>query len=1282
MRVILIAIVSVPLAVLLSNDFSTAYAQGAEVSLGAAEFLKKYTDELADAKVYKNNGGKKPLREFPARWRRIDGGFWKAFSAREVLPESVRELRWDKLATSVELPLRWNSKNKRFDLLEKEAYFVPPSVLKFTLAFLIAHGSLSQELGKTNSTLSVGAAALLAADNVYSTNLTCLPREVQEPAAIVSILLLHNEELIKNCFGNRRPERGQSIDKAIERLCSMEANGKTHVILGPCHGIEFLEQEGRGLTLAEFLPPHRDSQEQLLKQIKKGYAAGRPVANLTVDALIVKELCTSLYGIPSIAPSPEEAAKHWGSELKLLREAAEEELALRSQKRFLEVSDWQNQPFRTNSDPTLLRVLLEMAFHAAAPDLKGDPADEADFLAILKEIPHTNDVLKLASPKDPRITMWSDVKRDGMAATLQWVGIRRCRPYQSERLYNETLRIHLISYQSISSKRLLGIDAKAFVTVEGAGSGQTGGEGKEVMRPLGDVKKGDKVRGYRGLDREGGSGPFPVFENAEKSATWFTVTNVQKSEIREETALPHLLLRFDDGQLAMGSPHRVLARAGTQLHWSRVGDLHPLDKLWSTKAPESVTAAQGTTATKQLDVLRIQESTSPVSLVELSLSGEETRGEATNILVSTAATGGVTILAEAGCVDAGPVDPSLSILVEGGKATIREVADDMDNLFIARAFGVPESEGPEALKGYPTNVEGSVDIPVGNVIILELEDHGIVTMGDGNWVFKFEDRQYKETRVSRLKRGDRLLANLDPVELVKVKGMSPSERTEETPFVMLQFANLPWAKIGPLLLSVDCHYRDAGATGISAGTQIAVKAASNGPPRMGQRWYTLGNTDVLEEEILTFDLARKAYAADRLSEQPRRWETTRSIEITAKGDSERTLVVGPGQKLLDGETFQLKRADDFQVGGTVRVAEPDGGEPGRWEVTGLSYRYHPPRDVFTLRTGMMPLYGELPTISGVAFANGFATEVERGHQRKPAPGRRPDEGLPGDGQSHTISGVDQARPGGLQVDSLNEPSTVFFPSDVQVLLEERAKTIWGVFQAERDGGRLKLPEESAVLKFWLDTLGDREDDLPSDEYLADAMEDRVSYVLALRQEFLADPLVDRLPRLCMRETETASWLWECGATETADWFLSDILELAIYAGCDRSTEKERLRSDLLGLALLLQVPSFVRGEHRGREKVDYRACAEVKKQLNGWQGVASETERDGDIAVEQLYIIWRLKGGRTPYWCLLHRPGDTPPVDDEKGKSDESDKRLKLFKYRQAAFGAFRGWLSQTRPKL
>lgn len=191
------------------------------------------------------------------------------------------------------------------------------------------------------------------------------------------------------------------------------------------------------------------------------------------------------------------------------------------------------------------------------------------------------------------------------------------------------------------------------------------------------------------------------------------------------------------------------------------------------------------------------------------------------------------------------------------------------------------------------------------------------------------------------------------------------------------------------------------------------------------------------------------------------------------------------------------------------------------------------------------------------------------------------------------------------------------------------------------------PAGSPIIAFWRRTLGRPGDLMPGRDGAsrwpfeeAVAMRAWLEEVVRQRKHFLTEQTnTAYLSRVCMLEVLTASWLWEMGAKRTADLVLSDLIELAVSAGCEPispSAQGSRLGPNL-ELPLMLGVPGFVRGTRRGRLEDVYasdlseHALRRVADwvERRGWEGGIVDQQAKS-VSLTGLYTYWAETGGGRP----------------------------------------------------
>ena len=213
-----------------------------------------------------------------------------------------------------------------------------------------------------------------------------------------------------------------------------------------------------------------------------------------------------------------------------------------------------------------------------------------------------------------------------------------------------------------------------------------------------------------------------------------------------------------------------------------------------------------------------------------------------------------------------------------------------------------------------------------------------------------------------------------------------------------------------------------------------------------------------------------------------------------------------------------------------------------------------------------------------------------------------------------------------------EPRTdpIALPDDARRELERRAVDILARFRQE--AAVLRPPEKRTP---WLRHL---ESQLggPSPWLTPPAL--RLDELLAARRLFLdaeGGPFASELGALAIREIVLASWLWEAGARSTAELLLSDLVELAVFAGCEARRGVERLdRSP--DLHLLLRLPFLVYGMDAPKTIVLSPPALRVAR---AWTlEIDTEDVVEGTaVDLEKLHDLWEWKGRRMPFWLPMPR---------------------------------------------
>ena len=881
----------------------------------------------------------------------------------------------------VEMPLRWDPAVMQFRVFPLQLVNETSDVqVWFTWNFLKAYAKLAADLRKSGSTLAVGVAAIVAADAVYPENWACLPAEVRDAAAIVTLLRLHapvtRTEFHDACVRENLAERRRMVRAAVDAMSRTKdrvaAAGPVLANLDWLDSAPLTRGAGGGpVSVDDFLPQDSEALERVLERVHK------EVANLTIRAWIVAAALPRLYGLPGSGPKEkDETARNWEKHFTRLLDAVQEELKIRDlemnhlhPRGAVIVPQFQAGPdreLRLRSDPAVLAPLIVIAVQLARVPLRAASQrdDPNSFLAALRAQKTTSQVLALAG------VVPSHEVRGGTGAgtapritSLTWSGLERLSlSHPKDVAYKESVHVDLIDDRPTGQGRALGLGADNRLIVLQA-------DGRRTVRQASKVGPGVSVLGYVGIGQPAREDTFRVAADVHEA--WFRVLDARVDTPRTVA----VDLRLDDSKpFLFGEEHRILIALGESATWRKAGNLRPGYELWDQPSNKKVQPKERPT------LKGLVPRNDAVRMVTLSLSWNEARGQATNVVVlppgdvdgdnGDTLAHGLAVLAEARSADSGPVAPDQLVETVGPESR-KVVAIRADRL--SKSASQPSVLAGYFLQGkddvwreipwlssHPARVLDRETIEVQQAHRLRLVNGESVVLGPGNWVLvRGTDQRHDvavEKPISDLRVGDELVAGvhdrmLKTVRLVEIEPVRvpPGESSR---FIQLRAENLPWAKVGPVLVSVEAQVRedDAAAEGLAVTTRLAMQRPDGEPPYVaittlagndqGGGGWPAAAVDPRIPELLRVPLLAGV--------RPRPSTRTVIVETASvppgETGSPRSFECAPGQLLLvrrqnvegEGQATQkvlavtaarsLRRGDELVVLGGAKGGTP----PGRW----------------------------------------------------------------------------------------------------------------------------------------------------------------------------------------------------------------------------------------------------------------------------------------------------------------------------------------------------------------
>jgi hypothetical protein len=1189
--------------------------------------------------------------------------------------QAVDLSEWSEVSSGVgEMPLNWEPGDGRFRIIERQLVSrTSDAQVWFTWNFLRAYAKLSDDLRKSGSILAVGVAALVAADRLYPENWACLPAETRDAAAIATLLRLYapgsKTALHDACVGENSRDRKKLLREAVGAM--NRSDNADAPAVEPLVKLDWLDSTPltrrasvEPMKLATFLPKDPDALERLIERVHKD------VPNLTIRARIIAAALPRRYGLPgSTTPEKDEAARNWEQHLRRLLEAQRQELSIRD-----EGSDEQQSraqaivpPFqagdlpliRVRSDPAVLEPLMYIAGHVARHRLRAakQKAGVDGFRAALKSENPTSDVIALAGV-EPVVEVHPGNGTDIEPAMtrLTWSKLERITSRADEQRYTESVYVDLIDDRPTGQGRALGIGADNRLVVIEPG-------GRRTLRLAGKLERGASVLGYVGTDQPTREGMFRTQARVREAA--FRVLdrlNTSKTAAVE--------LRLGDGsRLLFGDEHRVLVSLGQYASWRKAGNLQSDRELWN-RPPE-----KGNLADRRATIKEVAISPPPAQLVELSLSWNEERGKATNVVVlppgddgaaaAEALARGPVVLAEASSRDFGPIAPE-SLVETIGRAPQEVTTVRADNLSTSPIQ-------PSVLTGYLHQGEDDVwreapwlsqhtcralarePIAVVEAFRLKFKSGKSLVLGLGNWVLirKEDPKGVVATQrpVVDLHVGDELVSGLhdrdllsERLEAIEPEALPPGKPTS---YILIRAENLSWAKVGPVLVSIEAKVRedDAAAEGLaSATTTLALTGASGELQYRSVTSIGEPNDAAKDWRLAAVDPAVPKLLAEAVIAGVHSRATTHTVRIElgaekALGTPPRALDCAPGQLLLvlrqfdegqgqnAGKRLAISAARDLRPGDELIEFARGQTSASSQRVVRMLDRFLEPPVTMLMLENRKPRYFEMnrATLVNDGIAVVLSADGELGIRTGHAP-----EGLPGEGRNSGDAPGPQVQKGQLVPDpdsaltaTLRSGETediIQFPNDANETVLKRFGTDL-LAQIEADAPNLHAPAVAAtpLLRYWESKFAD----LPVHwrrraGNVAPELREWVGDLVRSRDQFLKEPRAQALPSILLREMIVASWLRAAGAPKPADMILTDLLELAIFTGCEKGKERVRLGRDLR-LALVLYAPAFVRGEKDAREIEPVSLAAQAL--LRNWGG--DELVADGGVVLPSLYRMWR-----------------------------------------------------------
>jgi hypothetical protein len=685
-------------------------------------------------------------------------------------------------------------------------------------------------------------------------------------------------------------------------------------------------------------------------------------------------------------------------------------------------------------------------------------------------------------------------------------------------------------------------------------------------------------------------------------------------------------------------------------------------------------------------IRKVREAYEPLEIIEFSLTYER-RGQANNF-VATAPGSGTSILVEARPVDAGPIEATMPIQLISGITTLDRLVpnpslEPRPEVSVAQGWHV-ESTVPVEWRDNPRLAPFATYVLKTNLNVVPyalkvtFNDGAAIKVGPNNWFLQpVAGGALKELFIEEAKAGDKVVSGIERGEIKSIT-ISAVERIEHPPgaYVLVELCNLRWAKIGPALVSVDHRPWDEATYGLATGTAITQVDVREGQTRVAEQSVPVQKAQMANPKILGYDPALALLVpATTGAVKPQR--STRTLEVVVnKGGKTRAVECGPSHVFLmqKGEapapTSEYVRAADLRPGDAVFLAEAGRTNPQPSLVKRVTPKFYPATELWVIEAEQrLTPAGDSATDADVAFGNELGVLMARPGKAKKGPVRARPLGEEGIGDASGQRNNTSTKGDNTFMESQNptrpdlisrKTDKIQFPPDGLEILSRRGRDVWARFTAENV--RTPTGEKAPLMQhFWQGVYAASGLKLPYATNATAVLGATLQEFLKARTLFLTNAEAHELNRITFSEIALASWLRDHGCTNTSDLLLLDLVELAVYAGCESGKERERLGNDLL-LAAALHMPQFVGGEFKP-EDLDLKKPLSTPainwaKQWASQTGNHSEIFRDAtrDVSLAGLYAYWAHAGSFTlpPMWQPLEPP-------DTKGQIPENSELAKRF---------------------
>ena len=1101
------------------------------------------------------------------------------------LTRAVDLQEWSNRATGgQDMPVFFDDEAGKYKIMPERFGYASDAMVKFSADYLSALAMLPEPLWGTP--LGEGLAALVAAEVNNASASACLPAEIQSQACIANVLLLFEPSLLRQAFSKDAGSLYSAIMQAMNGMCTSSPETKTYRKLHE-NASWLTERKTLPYTLDEFLPPHPEALDNLAKRAKSG------IANITVRARIIAAAAANRYEIPvekGNASRPDE----WESDFEELVQDAKAELALRTNPKIGAITTLAG-PEGLRHDPSVLAPLMVMATQIDAAELGSyKNVDGAAFLEALHGADHTETVLELAGA-DPAIEVIAPSARPAEDAVspeaaftkvvLAWERLERLSVEEASRPRFERVLLELVDIEPLGSGMpIRGIEQNTLITVKGE-------DGEVRQIPAGEAEENMLVLGY--------GKPAPADKDPVK--TWYTVW---RSEAQEVPRVLEMALENDAGSLILGLDTSVSVQVGNKVVWRQAWHLDP-----KTTRPFNPDTPQPSIAW----VKQVQQNT---KLQFLHLTHRKRYPLPDNIVVSPPENPSLAIIVEAAPVHAGLIESSESINTPAGWKQVNSLSEDSKETSGACVTGVfrrPDDYPwplPE-LTPHPTRVLRNTPCQLQKFYACEFDNGATLRLGPTNWLLVQPQGKgaLEEVPIDELRGGETIVADVNEQGAVgTLKLVRIEVKHTETPatFQAVQLANLPYAPVGPIIISVDKLDKDVHQSGIAPASRVALANADpDGIPLEQGQEMTAITAEWPEERAmlakrpaLFYDFAMGFVSGRVNCVEPR--ETTRTLMLALEspdGSLSTAVEVGPSHNVAvvkganarprgEGKiTVDYDHVYNLTPGDRVLVAMPGDESPVPWNINTVIPRFYPRESLgLPVVEAGVRWWQNAHAISDSGFVNNVvvlfgrpALEYTAGKDTLPELPGQPGEGkASGDASGDTKGGgpSPKVKEGGTIAKILQRDARdpIAIPRMAKETLLQRAGDIEELMKKEAAGVSYT---NTPILKCLEDRLPETMPILDKGKPGA-TLERFVWETLRLREVWLENPHLTQMGALLQLESLAAIYAHECGAKETATLLLQDITELTAFALCEGDKCKDRIQSGQ-GLEHMLKIAAWLAG---------------------------------------------------------------------------------------------------------